>query len=552
MRKPMKRRCFSSWFLSAVALGRRPLPGSADARREMYYDPRRMNTSTILASFRRGSGVGCLAGRRFLGLLAGAGVLLCLGSACASDPKSTCAGVEIDGACQAKCVDTACEPGYRCTSDNACSKPCIEQADCPIGRNCVRYGFGDGTEATLCFALPYTQGGRTGQNEACAASTECDEMRGFKCLGGTCRLGQGDACTADTECDVEAGFGCSAGLCRGRCGEHADCAEFGGHCESTGKFDQLGASINLCVDDTEPHAPGQFGTRCPNVVSVPRKTCGQDGGEPPDPAAPQCECESDTDCAPRGGASQCNPEDAADPTTRHCVECDERAGFLCQGAGPGDYEAYCTKDCKSDGDCVTGYFCGDVHSQTTDTPPKPLHYQRCLKKSFCNECETDGDCLGIPSQICAKDIGGAKICTVLCDPGALSCAWGNAGICDVWDTERNVPTCAHRFESCNAKGVGCGPCVRDADCGAKGQCLVSTFGTKEHYCLNVDDSCSCTSSTDGSTCVGGGCPDSPGGLAMTCYGGPDQAGSGAYQKCIGANANPSIGGTPQQGCWPPL
>lgn len=434
-----------------------------------------------------------------------------LAAACSSDEK--CSGTMVGGQCQAACVDSACPANHRCIHDNSCAALCAQEADCPLGTNCLGYGWPDGTTGTVCVARG---DGRLGANdEPCAAAAECDERRGYQCIAGTCRFGRGEPCAEDAQCDQPNGYRCLAGSCRvgqndpctqdaecdapnfscieglctsARCNSHADCASIG-HCAPTGEKDEDGRPINLCEVDEDPHDPGQWGTRCPNL------------------------------------------DECAD-------------GFVCQGASVGDFDAYCTTKCTSDGACPIGYYCGEHRTQT-------VNERRCLKKGFCADCETDADCLGIPNQICARDLSGAKTCTVLCDLDTESCPWGNAAICDVWDEELGEPTCAHRYQKCRAGGpVSCGPCQVDDDCGSNGACIDSGF-SGERFCVDLDASCSCTSSLDGYTCVGGGCPQTPGGLAMTCYGGPESASSSLYNKCVGANSsgNPLL--SQQTGCWPP-
>jgi hypothetical protein len=82
---------------------------------------------------------------------------------------------------------------------------------------------------------------------------------------------------------------------------------------------------------------------------------------------------------------------------------------------------------------------------------------RCVRRSFCSPCETDADCLGVPDRICARDASGDKICTKRCDPAVVSCPWGNASECGVFDPEVGAPTCSHSFVSCRGTGKACEP-----------------------------------------------------------------------------------------------
>jgi hypothetical protein len=176
----------------------------------------------------------------------------------------------------------------------------------------------------------------------------------------------------------------------------------------------------------------------------------------------------------------------------------------------------------------------------------------CMRREFCNECETDADCLGKPNQLCSADSGGRKICTEVCDANTNSCPWGNAATCGDWDNDGTF-TCSHKFPTgCVGTGKGCEPCLDDADC-PNGLCIQSSF-TLERYCVDLGPSCSCTGlpTEQNVYCTGGGCPATPGGLQMHCYGGSQVAAAGSplYQKCVGANVNSNPLSSPQTGCWP--
>ena len=158
---------------------------------------------------------------------------------------------------------------------------------------------------------------------------------------------------------------------------------------------------------------------------------------------------------------------------------------------------------------------------------------------------TDVDCLGEPNQICARDGSGGKICTALCDPAANSCPWGSAASCRVWDPDVGVPTCGHRFGACSGDGKSCEPCVDEKDC-PNGTCVEENF-TGERYCIDLSVACKCPAGTAG-VCGGGGCPPSPGRLAMTCYGGSEFDGTPYYGACVGADTDPSARAS-RSGCW---
>ncbi|HEV8248033.1 MAG TPA: hypothetical protein VGP93_19800, partial [Polyangiaceae bacterium] len=260
------------------------------------------------------------------------------------------------------------------------------------------------------------------------------------------------------------------------------------------------------------------------------------------------------------------------------AECDQESGFFCRSAGVGDLDSYCTASCTDDEQCPSGFLCDtvsgtpceddcDVAGDAADPECVPsseigdgkayrcglLGIERniCVKRRFCADCETDDDCRAVPGLICAKDASGEKICTPPCDPNLDSCPWGNAATCGVWDDERGIATCTHRFQSCHGSGLPCEPCYRQSDCGSNGICSGSTF-TGERYCVDLNVQCSCQGepvSAEG-LCVGGGCPESPGGLEMQCYIGASGNGPGV---CLFANANPNpLLASPQTGCWGPL
>ncbi|MFZ5894417.1 MAG: hypothetical protein ACOY0T_25370 [Myxococcota bacterium] len=411
---------------------------------------------------------------------------------------------------KAPCDEAHCPMGERCVQDD-CRPTCTTQDDCPVGQNCAGYRFGDGQEGLYCVVLDYARNGRTGQREACQSEAECDSLRGFKCIDSKCqkRTGQFEACEGDQQCDSANGFQCVGGECRVGCSSHFDCAPVG-TCESLSEG-------NFCKV-TMPAKAGQYYQRCPF-------------GE---------------------------------------TDCDTANGFTCVGTGTADLEAYCTAECKTEEDCPAGYRCGTIGAtpcvtqcgltgqQVPDcvraadigpgkrfecTEPFGLVRHVCVRNTFCAACESDEDCFGIAGQICAKDKGGQKSCTFACDPGVLSCPWGDATECGVWDKERGIATCAHRFGACRGTGKGCEPCVDSADCAPTGYCTRSGF-TGERFCVDLSVSCNCADDADANgQCEGHGCPLSPGGLPMIC------ADSDLGKHCFGANSSESAADSLQTGCW---
>lgn len=448
------------------------------------------------------------------------------------------------------------ERGFRCLA-GVCTFACTAHADCA---NFGGYCKTDATGASTC--VKGDASAPPGRFEPCTESLDCDQIGAYHCHEGECRPqctshgdcskhggfckadptgalgcikdsgkppGQGGACQTSKQCDAAGGYKCVDGECRlYGCRTHEDCAAVG-LCKP-GKLD-TGEKTTACFKDTV-HPKGQYGTRC---------TEGTSG------------------------------------------ECDTAKGFVCIGAGPGDVDAYCTgTGCSADSNCPTGFFCSTVRTgrppceaTCTGVDPEPtdancvkpadigagkeyscgpisLLRNLCLKREYCNDCETDADCLGIAGQICAKDTKGNKKCTVICDPEVSgACPWGTASSCAVTDTDVGVPTCSHRFGACEAAGKSCEPCIDDADCPG-GLCLGSDF-TQERYCLDLSVSCDCTGLplTQGTYCIGGGCPKTPGGLNMRCFGGNQvPATSLLLNKCYGAQIQQQFGGSPQTACWP--
>ena len=414
------------------------------------------------------------------------------------------------------CEDAQCPGDDRCVQQE-CRSRCQEQDDCPLKQNCALWEFGDGSREQRCVTLPYAESGSTGQSEACQDDSECDEPRGFRCLGRSCRRQAGlfDACTDDRDCDAEAGYSCVNERCTFACASHFDCASRG-TCKAS-------AAGTFC-EPGEDLEPGRYYSSCPNG-----------------------------------------------PT-----DCDRAADYICLGFGEADLDAYCTTDCSDDAECPSGFRCGTASATPCQdacgeagSPTvagcvdaseigdgkryrcSSLGLVRpvCVRKGFCSPCETDADCLGVAGQICARDKSGEKICTVTCSPSADSCPWGNAGECGLFDEELGVSTCSHRFGACHGEGKGCEPCVDEDDC-PNGFCARSAF-TQEQYCIDLTTSCDCGTDADASgTCRGHGCPDSPGGPALTCLGIERFDGDPLAGRCLGAQTSTSpLGGSPQTGCW---
>ena len=215
-------------------------------------------------------------------------------------------------------------------------------------------------------------------------------------------------------------------------------------------------------------------------------------------------------------------------------ECDRARGFTCVGAGVGDTDAFCTADCSSDRDCPAGFVCDSIESSSGGLR------KLCMPRDYCAACETHADCLSMPRGVCARDENGEKRCTQLCTPGTDSCPWGDATDCSLTDEELG-PTCQHRFGACIGDGRGCDPCQNDDDC-PNGYCFISTY-SGERWCVDQSVTCSCQGlPTTSDFCAGAnGCPNSPSGLPMVCFGG--------NSDCIGVNLPGSASTSRQLSCW---
>jgi len=333
----------------------------------------------------------------------------------------------------------------------------------------------------------------------------------------------GKLCTHSADCASDASAACVSGRCQIACESHFDCQGYG-RCQSA--FDSENNQGLFC-DPTSPQKPGQFYARCP------------------------------------AGSS----------------DCDAANDFFCISAGTDDTDAYCSTDCTSDSSCAPGFACLPLTrppctasacpglkgnpkdrscipndqigaGQAYQCDRRGVTRKACRLREFCSTCQTDADCRGVPNQVCAKDKSGTKICTEPCDPKHPSCPWGSAASCGVWDAELGQATCAHRFGQCTGTGKSCEPCLQDADCGSNGACTSSSF-TGERWCVDFSVSCSCGSgAANTGLCSGGGCPESPSGLEVTCVDNtPDTPNSGF---CNGANSSAGILTTSSQqtGCWP--
>jgi hypothetical protein len=407
---------------------------------------------------------------------------------------------EASGACQTTCTDDTCSDGARCVND-LCRPSCDTQAPCRGGDTCQKIDTDYGTRGKYCYGPrrdndPYRATGGDGSSTAlgCTANRDCPQVPAQSCVEGICLT----TCLTHDHCG-------SAGSCSGEATDIEDHTVF------------------FCEADAFPHAAGQFGSMCLNGN----------------------------------------------------LDCDAAEGFRCRSGGEGDAESYCTRaGCDADSECPDGYACQaqslrgvppctsacGLVGDATDPECVPtsdigtgkavncradqagLELRMCAKREFCSECERDADCRGRSGQICARGADGTKACTQLCDPETSGCPWGSATECKLYDAGLGVPTCGHRSESCRGSGNSCDPCIDDRDC-PRGFCSNSDF-TGERFCVALDDTCACAEGQD--SCLGGGCPATPGGLAMNCI---SRDSTSAPSACFGALTSEDESAS-QLGCWP--
>ena len=183
----------------------------------------------------------------------------------------------------------------------------------------------------------------------------------------------GVACTANEECDQGHGLYCFEGACVYPCTVVAGGCPEGTMCKGDPEA-QGDEPVGYCVPAPEDlGVPGRYGTDCP---------LGDD-------------------------------------------QCDSAAGFICVGA-EGSADAHCTKPdgCQSDTDCPAGYWCGAtrvIEDGDIDLSQQP---KTCLRRGFCDPCDTDVDCSHTTNSICVPDANGEKFCSLPCTPGTNSCVIG--------------------------------------------------------------------------------------------------------------------------------
>lgn len=413
-----------------------------------------------------------------------------------------------------------------------------------------------------------------GALSALLASTGCASKKD----GGTVYVdgGVGDPCKGglaiDGGCEAKCspdkclpGNTCVGNRCELLCTSHRDCFSDGSQNCGAAK-DDSGKDVLVCQSSKQTPGIGvkcPFGTECnkqsfcPGGVACDPAAC---GGHPDHCKADPAQCAGNPKCT----IGKCS-DDASEciVTTCDAAQC-AAPSYRCLTTGTGDADAYCAKDdCKTDDDCLGGYYCGitrDPHSICGLTPPKgnsnacgkttepcvdPAHFadgghtyfegalclmrRTCLKRSQCAPCKTDLDCSQRDAQKCVA-IGAESHC-------ARSC--GGDSDCEP-DAKCTAGSCIPRAGACKGKGAFCDPCLNDEDCGTKGTRLeCARLAGTMRACFDAAFAIDCTVDTD--------CPKAPSGLNGTCL--DERAslspGDSVYHKCY----LPMNFDTNKTSCW---
>jgi cysteine-rich repeat protein len=313
-------------------------------------------------------------------------------------------------------------------------------------------------------------------------------------LEGYCSI----ACEQNQECPM--GFACYNDV------ELAS-GETGTYCLNLGlpEFGAPGAACESNQDCDAGHGLGCFQSTCAFACSSVLSTC---------PSGMMCK--GDPDATPDGNQGYCvaAPEDFGIPGRygTECpvgnAQCDTDAGFVCIGS-EGNADANCSKPdgCDTDTDCPSGYWCGATRVAADGEIDFSTQPKTCLRRGFCDPCETDIDCSHSLNAICVPDVNGEKFCSTSCTPGTDSCVIGAS--CDSLDDGRTA--CRPDVGICHTEEPqGCSPCRIDPDCGPNSMCLEGKWGYKPamKWCSTP---CGPADEFGKNTC-----PTAPNGLEMLC------------------------------------
>ena len=343
---------------------------------------------------------------------------------------SDCVGVPDGPICEGMiCVpctpqNDICLPGNYCDSTNTCVPGCVDNDDCvgvPDGPIC---------DAMSCVPCTPTQD-VCPQGEYCSSSNLCEP-----------------GCTDDNDCAISpVGPLCDLGAntCV-ECTPQNDICPQGEYCDSTN------TCVTGCVDADDcvgvPAGPLCEGMEC--VPCTPQNDLCPQGEYCT--ASNDCEpgCTDDSDC---GGSTVCN---TATNTCVGCVDDTEcAAGTVCDtGSGTCVPGCNATQPCAGTDECCNDQ-CIDTDSDVANcggcgnTCAIPNADAACVDGSCeLSACQGNfNDCNDDPADGCET----TQAC--LCVPGTtVSCYTGPAGT-------NNVGECSPGTQTCNANGIGYGPCT---------------------------------------------------------------------------------------------
>ena len=496
---------------------------------------------------------------------------LCVSGACASDctaqnESTNCDTTDgftcIGGSCQKIGQGSSCTSGAQCLTGNCVDGVCCASASCTDCSSCnvggsvgVCHAVAAGTADGICVATclsgkPTEMSGLCDGSGACRGPTGC--QAGYLCTGGSCATN----CTADhasTNCDTVSGYGCIGTLCQkagqgsactasnqcanGSCVDGICCATATcGTCQACNVKNTSGILDGVCrgvgAGVVEPH----------NLCSVTASSgCGTDGKCTANALceqwissacmAPPTTCPSDThlkfttDGICNGaGACSSSGATAACPAGTLCVgsacatscttenqgtNCDTLAGYACMGgvcqkAGQG---AACTANNQcANGQCVDGTCCASATCGTC---------QACNVKNASGVL--DGVCRGVGAGVVEPH--------ALCTPTASSgcgldgkCTASNT--CEQWSgsvctaaTPTTCPTDAHSKFTTDGTCNGAGACLSS---GTTAACPIGTLcvgGSCAGDCTPANASTHCDTAA-GYSCIGGLCQKA--GLGAAC------------------------------------
>lgn len=354
-------------------------------------------------------------------------------------------------------------------------------------------------------------------------------------------------CGSDSDPGTVCGGAVRDGVCYQLC-DDALCFE-GNSCVFTAERPEGYCTLPCQGNDECP-----FGFACYSGVQTASEEAGQycidlalpEGGAPGVACAANEECDQghglfcfEGGCAypcsvvgggcPEGTMCKGDPEAQADEPVGYCVaappdlgvpgrygtdcplgddQCDTAAGFVCVGP-EGSADAHCTKPdgCTTDEDCPAGYWCGATRVIVDGDIDFSQQPRTCLRRGFCDPCETDVDCSHTTNAICVPDAAGEKFCSMPCTPGTASCVIG-ASCEDVGDGRT---ACRPDVGVCHTDDPkGCDPCRIDPDCGPNALCADGQWGYKPamKWCSTP---CGPADADGKNTC-----PVAPNGLEMLC------------------------------------